>query len=317
MNTGADQPADGPAPRPTDLSEGLAGHEAERAADLVSEVLAAGRYPHMALKMLERVGPGAARDALLDALGTASDSRSYSRLVQGLARLEDDSAFAMLAREAREQRRFPRLAVRALGASRHGGAVRELEALLTVARGPRRVTAALVLADRRSALAVEPLLGLLRSGGRNAPAARRALGRFGHVPAIARAVLSDLRIGPRDAARILQSVEAHLRIGLFSRAFDARAFLEREAANPRSPVHAAAVAAKAALEETRLLLRPSADGSSATLLRAAGRAPTDGGADDLLRAAAQPEDDRLVDAEMAQAPWWRRLLGRAPKLRDR
>jgi len=278
--------------------------------DLVREALSAGRFPRRTLEALAKSDPTKASDALLAALGAASDSRSYNRIVQGLARLESDAAFAALVREARQQRRFPRLAVRALGASRRRSATSELEALLGASRGPRRVTAALVLAERKSALAVEPLLALFRAGGRYAPAALRALRRFGRVPALARAVLADARIDGRSAARILRSVPPDLRIGLFARPFDPQAFLDREAANPRSPVRDAARAAGEALRDATMLLRAGAADPGESLLRAASATSADDEGDDLLRAADSPGSEEPEEAHGDPASWWRRLLDR-------
>jgi HEAT repeat protein len=228
--------------------------------------------------------------ALVEALRRADDSRAFSRTATLLAEIGGDEAAEALALHARTQRRFPRLAVRALSRCEHPTVVPALLDILKFGRIKQRRAAAFALARIGAPVAVEPLCREAAKGELGiAPEARAALLSMGKAWATALRVLADPDMAPRDRVRTLLAMEIwpERRFLLPSRWFDAEVFLAREAANGGSPVRVKAQEAYDLLLAQRTLLRAAhGQNDHSALLRAAqGGGAQAAGGHGLLRAA--------------------------------
>lgn len=225
----------------------------------------------------ERLGalpPEALLEPAARALREADTTRAYMRAAWVLARCGGDEAFAILLEQARAQRRFPRLSVRALADCDHPQRIPALVALMSGRRRSKRQAAAEALARIGGAIAIEPLcrayLERRRDLGRVVVDALRSMGP---ADALARLLLSDPRLTTADRVRALRLL-GEVPLGI--RTFRPRRFLERAAAARNAALAAAARQAHALLTAPQTLLRSSSDPDTSTLLRpAGGPAPAD------------------------------------------
>jgi HEAT repeat protein len=252
---------------------------------------------------------------LKDLLLGADNRRAFDRLARLLAEMSQDApddssgsfnvadeAVAALAQHVRTNPRFPRLALRALAQCDHPQVVPVLIDRLIHGRLRQREAAAQHLAGKRSAMAIEPLCqsAIFPESGIQQVAldTLRAMGRPEHL---ARLLLVETALNVRDRVRILRALES-LPLSLFR--FRAQRFLDREAANPASPVAREAKACADLMRASDTLLRPTENPGTDTLLRPA-FGPGPGDPEELLRASDEPEDDDdLEEPPMRRGGWW-------------
>jgi hypothetical protein len=224
---------------------------------------------------------------LIRGMRHASHQKAFDRAAKLLAEYGGDEAAEALAREARTQRQYPRLAVRALALCDHPRVVPELLDILEFStRIKQRRAAAFALARLRAPLAVEPLCKASTMGrkwiGQEAVEALHVMGR---PDQIARLVLGEETYAAADRVRVLHAMAcAGLCEGFWRRQlFDVNRFLHRESQDARSPVRDQAVAAAEFLTMQSTLLRGLEESRSDTLLRAASGG-SESSPDSLLRA---------------------------------
>jgi hypothetical protein len=266
---------------------------------------------------LERHDVSAAVHALIRGMRRATNQKVFDRAAKLLAEFGGDTAAEALAIEARSQRQYPRLAIRAFALCQHPTVVPVLLDLLESGRMKQRRAAAFALARVRSPLAVEALCKASTGGDRGiGPEATEALRSLGGPRHVARLVLGEPTYLASDHVRILRAVSASpLREGFWrATPFDTKRFLEREAHSLASPVRIQARAAADFLQLQSTLLRGAPDAHPDTLLRAAST-PGRQGSDSLLRSS-----DMVSAApcsRRAPARFWLRLVlaARAAALR--
>ncbi len=224
--------------------------------------------------------------ALIRAMRGASHQRSFDRAARLLAEYGGDEAAEALATEARTQRRYPRLAIRAFAQCVHPTVVPVLLDILEFGKMKQKRAAAYALARLHSPLGIEPLCKASALGewgiGHEATEALNALGR---PHQIARLALSEPIYSASDHVRVLQALSCSLLREGFWRPvpFDPKRFLNREAQDYNSGVREQAGAAAAFLEMQSTLLRSGDALCTDALLRAAS-GPGESGSDSLLRA---------------------------------
>jgi hypothetical protein len=277
---------------------------------LVASMLAAdsGHAFRRARRELERNDSRQVAQALIRAMRRATNQKVFDRSAKLLAEYGGDEAVEALAMEARSQRQYPRLAIRAFALCRHPSVVPVLLDLLDFGRMKQRRAAAFALARVRSPLAVEPLCRASVGGERGiGPEATEALRSLGAPRQIARLVLGETSYGPADHVRILHALGASpLREGFWRAApFDSKRFLEREAQADGSPVQSQARAAAEFLHVQSTLLRGAPEAQPDTLLRAAA-SPGRQGPDSLLRSCDVNRD--APESGGAGPRFWIRLM---------
>jgi HEAT repeat protein len=236
--------------------------------------------------------------ALIRAMRRATNPKMFDRAAKLLAGYGGDEAANALAAEARSQRQYPRLAVRALARCSHPLVVPTLLELYETGRAKQRRSAAFALARLRSPHAIEPLCRAATRGDRYVgPEALEALRSMGRPRAIARLALAEAEFTSSDIVRVLQRLsESPLREGLLrSVPFDPKRFLESEAEDQRSTTRARAAAAAEHLKMQSTLLRGAGIATSDSLLRAASSSG-ESAPDSLLRSS-----DITVTAEVIEA----------------
>jgi HEAT repeat protein len=238
-----------------------------------------------ARQQLERHERHETVQGLIRSMRRATNQKVFDRAAKLLAELGGDTAAEALAIEARAQRQYPRLAIRALARCQHPAVVPVLLDLLESGRMKQRRAAAFALARVRSPFAVEPLCRAAAGGDRGiGPEATEALRSFGSPRHVARLVLGETTYQAADHVRVLLAVSASpLRDGFWRAApFDGKRYLEREAQALSSPVQAQAREAADLLHKQSTLLRGATDVNTDILLRAAST-PGNAAADSLLR----------------------------------
>lgn len=217
--------------------------EFEQIHDLVALLTAttSGADYRRARKRLEKEEREKTVPALIRALERAHDSRAFDRTARILAAFGGEAAFESLAAHARANRRFPRLALRALAECRHSQVVPLLLDLLEHGRIKQRRAAARHLAGLGAARAIEPLCRAAAQGESEiGPEARAALYLMGRPEHLARKLLAEPSLSAVDRVRVIALLTLAGRPGLFRAPFYPQRFLEREAENRRSPVREAA-----------------------------------------------------------------------------
>lgn len=284
--------------------------DSESVVALLSLLLARdGAEQRRARRKLKAAPEEAVVPALIAALRRADDSRAFDRTAKLLAEIGGEEAMEALTQQARTQRRFPRLAIRALGMCRHPQTVPVLLDLLQFGRIKQRRAAAFALARIGTARAIEPLCQAVSKSPRDiGPEALTALRSMGRADVLARRVLAEQSLSVMEQVRIiglLWTVHPSLVSGWLIPG-DPQRFLDREAARWRSPLQQAAREAAALLRQQRMLLRPSERRDDTTLLRAVG-GPDSTDGDTLLRAAALPDGEGTGPKREATGRWSRLL----------
>src|SRR6185503_12750163 len=203
-------------------------------------------------------------------LQRAADDRAFDRLARMLAKIGGDRAVEILAMHARTQRRYPRLAMRALSQCDHPLVVPALIDLLSTGRIKQRRAAAKYLAKVGKGRAIEPLCRMAARGGLDAgPEARNAFRKMGRPYLVARMVFEDNEMSTTERVDALEAMSHICR-------FNPDQFLQREMRRWLSPWKAAARDAADHLQLRRTLLRSSELTDGDSLLRPAGGAsPSD------------------------------------------
>ncbi|MCC6731425.1 MAG: hypothetical protein IT208_19030 [Chthonomonadales bacterium] len=251
------------------------------------------------------------------ALREAATTRAYSRAAWVLARRGGEEAFAVLLEQARAQRRFPRLSVRALAGCDHPQRIPALIELMSARPRSKRHAATEALARIGGAIAIEPLCRAYLERRRDmGGVVVDALRSMGPADALARLLLSDARLTTADRVRALRLL-GEVPLGMWS--FRPRRFLERAAAARSAALAMVALQAHALLIAPQTLLRSSSDPDMSTLLRSAG-GPAPADATLLLRSSdgAGSEDGEDEEDEGGDGPRggrMRRLLGALGSLR--
>src|SRR5438067_3790463 len=203
-----------------------------------------GRQLRKVRRELQRAPAEDVVRALAERLRTADDAKAYDRAAKLLAGWGGSLAAEVLASEARTQRRFPRLAVRALSLCDDPSVVAVLLDILEFGRMKQRRAATYALARKRTARAILPLCSAAQKGLRDiGPDAIEALRKMGNTFGLARLTLAEPELTVTQRVLTMAALEEiHPRLGQlwWSSRFDAGRFLEREAANRRSPLRDAA-----------------------------------------------------------------------------
>lgn len=253
---------------------------------------------------------------LRDLLLGADNKQAFDRLARLAAQICNetpleqealrDEIVAGLAQHVRRNPRFPRLALRALAQCDHPQVVPLLIDRLIHGNLKQRTAAAAHLAGKRSALAIEPLCQCASfPESRIVSESLEALRAMGRPDHLARLLLVETALTVRDRVRVLRALE-RLPLTLFR--FRAQRFLDREAANPASPVAREAKACADLMRASDTLLRPTENPGTDTLLRPA-FGPAPGDPDALLRASEEPdEEDDDPEEPLRRGGWWSAIV---------
>jgi len=242
--------------------------------------------------------------ALTQALADADSRRAFERITNLFARLGGEEAMKALANQARVQRRFSGLAMRALAKCEHPQVAPVLLELVHSGKRRQRRTASLALARSFPVQGIDQCVEAADKNPRVYGHLLEALCEVGRVDDLARMVLCQSDVSVADRVRAICGLQA-LRLSLFP--FNPQRFLDREAANGRSPVRQEARAAADLLRQQTTLLRPSEHRDDTILLRAAS-SPGETDGETLLRAADRPEEEDDPHAPPSGwHRWWSRL----------
>lgn len=278
-----------------------------------------GRAFRRARRELEKRDRADIVRGLIRGMQRAANQKVFDRAAKLLAEYGGDEAAEALAREARSQRQYPRLAIRAFALCKHPTVAPVLLNILELGKLKQRRSAAFALARLKCALAVEPLckaagLGELSIG----PEAVEALYAMGRTDQLARLVLGEVTYSAADCVRVLHAIgAAPVSEGFWRRRrFHAERFLFREAIDPRSPVQVQAAAAADFLQVRSTLLRGSdpVEGPDPDRLLRAASTPGSGAPDSLLRASSSLDsrlstlDSRLTTLDSRLSSQWMAAL---------
>lgn len=255
---------------------------ADRLARLMRAVRDGG-VPYSRIRRLARTSPPSnVVEVAAPILQFPKSGSQYERAARTLAWTDDEAAFDLLWANVRGQKRYPRLAVRALAMSELPAVEDVLVELMDHGSHDQRLAAVYALARRRSALAIGPLCQEMQASERRRKRASEVLRHFGGAARLADLVLEDHRIGAIECAHVLDSFPLNLRSSLFRARYEPEVHLE----------HALRTAADGDLGRIREVL--DLIRARKTLGRAAPPVPND----ILLRAAhgGDTPEDRLLRA---------------------
>jgi hypothetical protein len=238
--------------------------------------------------------------ALIRATHKAGDQKHYNRAVKLLAEYGGEEAVAALAVQARMQRRFPRIAMRALSMCNAPSVVPVMLDIMKTGGRKQRRAAVYALVRMRAPSAIEPLCNAtVRSNMDIGPEALQALSTLGHPADIARLALSEPTHASADHLRVLNAIgRTPLREGwLRTTPFDPRRFLDQEVRNQKSEVREQALAALELLKIQSTLLRSSESDGEIDLLRAAS------GPGNSMHASLLRPTDSMTAPPSGRTPW--------------
>lgn len=236
-------------------------------------------------------------DPLIARLRNAKNERAFDRTARMLAELGGDRAVEALAAEARTQRRYPRMAVRALSQCKHPMVVHHLVDLLAYgSRGKQRRAAARYLAKVGRWRAIQPLCSAIASSNPAvSPNAKEALKGMGRTDHVARMVFQDPEAAVNDRVDALEALS-------MAAWFNTERFLERESRRWLCPWKPQARETLEALRARKTLLRPAAATPGDQLLRAAAF-HNSSGSEDLLRAVSAESEPHEPGVEQRSGGW--------------
>jgi hypothetical protein len=215
--------------------------------------------------------------AAAEAIEEASTSRTFDRLARLLAEIGGDIAAETLAAQAFTQKRFPRLASRALAMCKHPSVLPALIELVSKGTMKQSRAAAKYWLRHQGGRGVEPLCHILRERrGRGAVAVEQVFAEIGGPIRLSILLLADSEIAPLSRVNGMHALE-----GVFQ--FDALRFLERQSRGWFATHKREAAEALEILRQRKMLLRP-ANGSDESLLMRAAAGPGNSSPDELLRA---------------------------------
>lgn len=225
--------------------------------------------------------------ALIQAIRETKQAHAFERFTTLLAEYGGEKAFEMLALQARTQKQFPRLAVRALAECVHEGVVPVLIDLVEYGRKKQRESAVSALGRIRDGRCIRALAATARNSASDVHGeALEELRRMGRMDDLARSVLAASALTTVEQLEALDSLEVlYPRIpSFFFGRFQTTRFLAREALKTGSFVQQQAWVAAELLYQQQTLVRPSEQVDGTNLLRAA-FGPGSNNPDTLMRAA--------------------------------
>jgi hypothetical protein len=261
----------------------------------------------LARERVEQLPAREAVPALISWLQAANSKSSFQPLTLLLASHPTRDSVDELWRQARENRQFPLLPIRALGLCRHPAAEDALLSLMEDGKSKQRRTAMDCLANiSNSGRAIAPLCKVVGSDRQpDREYARHILHRMGRPNKLALRALKDPNLEDMACATTLLALET-VPVYLFPllfRPFNAEGFLVA-AMNRKTPDADRISAVLARLREHCTLLRAAESQTADRLMRASSNSDQSN-PKQLLRSSEGP-DDLCANAES----WWRRLLPR-------
>jgi hypothetical protein len=269
---------------------------------LIDALLNAGtrNARRLAEEALEAVVDREAVPALIAALHSANSRQSYRAISRLLAARPTDETVEELARQVRENKRFPNLPIRALALCTHPAALDALIQVMERGRAKQRRTAMDALGELGDARVIEPLCWAAAHGKSDSHFARAVLQRMGRPGRLALLALEDPRLTDAACARSLMALEV-LPVYVFPlsfASFKAEKFL-LGIAEKKSPLQDRARTVLERVRDRLTLLRAAPPGEGEHLLRpAANRTGSESG--ELLRGSEAP----LPKPSGGRKSWW-------------
>lgn len=166
------------------------------------------RARRRAQQLLEQVPDRQAVPALIAALRAANSKRTFQTIAFLLSDRATEEGVDELARQARENKRFPRMPLRALGQCGHPSAIDRLVEFIDAGTSKQQRTAISSLGELDSVMAIEPLCHIAASDRASLNSeALRILQGMGRPARLTMRSLQDQTLSAAKCARIILALE--------------------------------------------------------------------------------------------------------------